>query len=132
VNPPYEDQVEWLALGAWWGKRGVHSAHLVLASTSAGYWRQLVWSQGTCDVYEGRISFIAPPEGLRLRTRAGLRVIAGGAPVDGNDRANALVLFGPRFKAGVVRTRHAQTGELLPWTDDPVAVADRLPGSRSA
>lgn len=129
-NPPYEEQDEWLALGAWWAKRGVRSAHLVIASTSAKYWRPLVWTQGTCDLFEGRIEFIAPPEGLRLKRKDGERVISGGAPVPGFDRASALILFGPGFVPGAVRTRCAMTGQILSWASSAVAPAGWLPMSR--
>lgn len=107
-NPPYENQGAWLARAAWWGERGIHSACLVLASTSALYWRPTCFERGTVDFYEGRIAFIHP------ETRM---------PKGGFDRASALVLFGPRFAAGVVRVRSAKTGALLA-TKTPASVAE--------
>lgn len=97
-NPPYEDQGDWLARAAWWSTLGVHSACLVLASTSASHWRPVCFERGTVDFYEGRIAFIHP------ETRA---------PKSNFDRASALVLFGPRFRPGIVRVRSAATGRLI-------------------
>lgn len=77
---------------------GYTTACLVLASTSASYWRHLVFQQATCDFFEGRISHIDP---------------ATRAPATNNRDAQALVFYGPRFAAGVVRVRHAKSGELL-------------------
>lgn len=98
-NPPYANQGEWLERAAWWGDRGVHSACLVLASTSARYWWPTCVERGTVDLYEGRIAFI-DPETRRQR--------------GGFDRASALVLFGPSFDSLLVRRRCAKTGALLP------------------
>jgi len=97
-NPPYEDQGTWLARAAWWGEQGVHSACLVLASTSANYWRPICFEKGVVDFYEGRIAFVHP--GTRK-------------PKGGFDRASALVLFGPRFTPGKIRSRSARTGRLI-------------------
>lgn len=100
-NPPYANQGEWLERAAWWGDRGVHSACLVLASTSANYWWPLCYQRATVDYYRGRIAFIDP---------------ATRKPRPGFDRANALVLFGPSFDNHVSRTRDAKTGALLPFS----------------
>ena len=101
-NPPYEAQGAWLARAVYWARLGVHSACLVLASTSAKYWRPCCHEAGTIDYYEGRIAFTDPATGL---------------PRPGFDRASALVLLGPRFAAGVVRYRDARSGELIGSTD---------------
>ena len=101
-NPPYEDQGTWLARAVYWARLGVHSASLVLASTSAKYWRPCCHEAGTIDYYEGRIAFTDP---------------ATGKPRPGFDRASALVLLGPRFARGVVRYRDARSGELVSGTD---------------
>ena len=98
-NPPYENQGEWLARGVYWAREhGVRSAFLVLASTSANYWRPCCFDAGTVDFYEGRIAFLDP---------------ATGKPRPGFDRASALVLIGPGFKPRRVRYRSAVTGRLL-------------------
>lgn len=97
-NPPYENQGAWLARAAWWGSQGVHSACLVLASTSANYWWPTCVENGTVDFYQGRIAFIHPDTRM---------------PRGGFDRASMLVLFGPSFTAGVFRRRCAKTGALL-------------------
>jgi phage N-6-adenine-methyltransferase len=97
-NPPYANQVAWLEAAAGAAMRGHNVACLVLASTSAAYWRPLVWQRGTCDLFEGRIAFLDPHT---KRERPGF------------DRASALVLFGPRFRPGVVRVRSALTGDLI-------------------
>jgi hypothetical protein len=95
-NPPYENQDEWLARGAYEGERGINSAHLVLASTSSLYWRPLTFEKGTVDLYEGRIAFLGHD----------------GVPVKGASFSSALVLYGPRFPPRVVRSRRADTGRL--------------------
>lgn len=98
-NPPYEEQEQWLARAHWMARcRGVHSACLVLASTSALYWRQFVWERAACDLYEGRIAFIDPTTDL---------------PVNSNSYASALVLVGPSFPPGRIRVRSADTGALI-------------------
>ncbi len=97
-NPEYKHQEKWLERAAWWGDRGINSANLVLASTSADYWDELVFGRGRCDLYKGRIAFLHP------RT---LR------PVKGFSHASALVLYGPRFNAGELGVRDARTGRLL-------------------
>lgn len=96
-NPPYEEQDEWLSRGAYEGERGIHSAHLVLASTSSLYWRPLTFERGTVDFYEGRIAFLDET----------------GTPVKGASFSSALVLYGPRFAANIVRVRSANTGKLI-------------------
>lgn len=97
-NPPYENQGEWLARGVYWARQGVRSAFLVLASTSANYWRPCCFDAGTVDFYEGRICFVDP---------------ATGKPRKGFDRASALVLLGPGFAPRTVRYRDARTGRLI-------------------
>jgi phage N-6-adenine-methyltransferase len=98
-NPPYEVQGIWLARAVYFAKEyGVCTASLVLASTSALYWRECCHEVGTVDYYEGRIAFIDP---------------ATKQPRAGFDRASALVLVGPRFMPGVVRYRDATTGMLI-------------------
>jgi phage N-6-adenine-methyltransferase len=101
-NPPYEHQGEWLARAVYWARQGVHSASLVLASTSAKYWRPCAHEAGTIDYYEGRIAFVDPATGL---------------PRPNFDRASALVLLGPRFAGRTVRYRDARSGELIGATD---------------
>ncbi len=97
-NPPYEDQGEWLARAVWHAREhGISTASLVLASTSALYWRPCAWEAGVVDFYEGRISFLDEHGVLR----------------GGFDRASALVLVGPKFQPGVVRVRDAETGRLI-------------------
>ena len=97
-NPPYENQGEWLAMGVYWARQGIRSAFLVLASTSANYWRPCCFEAGTVDFYEGRIAFPDPATGLPRR---------------GFDRASALVLLGPGFPPRTVRYRSAATGRLI-------------------
>lgn len=97
-NPPYEEQERWLARAHWWARKGINSAGLVLASTSALYWRPLVWERAAVDFYEGRIAFVDERTGL---------------PVRGNTYASALVLVGPAFLPGQVRVRSAETGKLI-------------------
>lgn len=97
-NPPYENQGEWLAMGVYWARQGIRSAFLVLASTSANYWRPCCFDAGTVDFYEGRIAFTDP---------------ATGKPRKGFDRASALVLLGPGFTPRTVRYRDARTGRLI-------------------
>ena len=97
-NPPYENQGEWLARAVWHAREyGISVALLVLASTSALYWRPCVWDVATVDFYEGRIAFLD----------------GDGVEQPGFDRASALVLVGPAFRAGVVRVRDASTGRLI-------------------
>ena len=97
-NPPYENQGEWLARAVWHAREyGISVALLVLASTSALYWRPCAWEAGTVDFYEGRIAFLDEH----------------GKQQPGFDRASALVLVGPAFRAGVVRVRDASTGRLI-------------------
>lgn len=97
-NPPYFEQDKWLARGAYLAEsRGVHSAHLVLASTSSLYWRPSTFERGTVDFYEGRIAFLDE----------------SGVAVKGASFSSALVLYGPRHPAGLVRSRSAETGELI-------------------
>lgn len=96
-NPPYAEQDRWLARAAYFGSLGVHVACLVLASTSSLYWRPLTIERGTVDFYEGRIAFLN----------------ADGVPVKGASFSSALVLYGPRFRPGVIRYRSAETGELI-------------------
>lgn len=97
-NPPYEEQDEWIAKGVYEAEeRGVNSAHLVLASTSSKYWRRMTFERGTVDFYEGRIAFLDET----------------GTPVKGASFSSALVLLGPKFRAGVVRVRDAVTGALV-------------------
>ena len=104
-NPPYENQGEWLARGVYWAREhGVRSAFLVLASTSANYWRPCCFDAGTVDFYEGRIAFLDPATGL---------------PRKGFDRASALVLLGPGFAPRTVRYRDARTGILIRDDDTP-------------
>lgn len=97
-NPPYENQDEWIARAHWCSKAGVNSALLVLASTSANYWRPLVWERASVDFYEGRIPFVDEDTGK---------------PMKGNAYASALVLIGPMFQPGRVRVRDASTGRLI-------------------
>lgn len=98
-NPPYENQGDWMARAVWHAREyGISTALLVLASTSANYWRPCAFEAGTVDFYEGRIAFLDP---------------STGEPRAGFDRASALVLVGPRFRPGVVRVRDAVTGHLL-------------------
>lgn len=97
-NPPYDEQQAWLARAHWHARKGVHSACLVLASTSTLYWRPLVWETATVDFFEARIAFLDE---------------ATGEPARNNSLASALVLIGPRFLPGVVRVRSAETGRLL-------------------
>lgn len=94
-NPPYSNQQGWLRRGVEQAKRGIHSAHLILASTSASYWRELAFESGTVDFYEGRIAFLHP---------------VTHQPVKGFSHASAVVLLGPRFPPGVIRVRSALTG----------------------
>lgn len=96
-NPPYEEQDEWLSRGAYEAERGISSAFLVLASTSALYWRPLTFERGTVDFFEGRIAFLDEH----------------GKAIKGYNAANALVLYGPRFAPRVVRSRRADTGRLI-------------------
>lgn len=104
-NPPYENQGDWLARGVYWAREhGVRSAFLVLASTSANYWRPCCFEAGTVDFYEGRIAFIEPSTGL---------------PRKGFDRASALVLIGPGFAPRTVRYRSATTGKLIDSINQP-------------
>lgn len=105
-NPPYENQGEWLARGVYWARLGVRSAFLVLASTSANYWRPCCFEAGTVDFYEGRIAFTDPTTGK---------------PRKGFDRASALVLLGPGFTPRTVRYRDARTGRLI-HDDDRTAL----------
>ena len=103
-NPPYENQGEWLARAVYWARQGVHSACLVLASTSAKYWRPCCFEAGTVDYYEGRIAFTDPTTGK---------------PRPGFDRASALVLLGPRFTPRQTRYRDAVSGELVSEIHQP-------------
>ncbi len=97
-NPPYENQGEWMARAVWHAREyGTSVALLVLASTSALYWRPCAWDAGTVDFYEGRIAFLDEH----------------GKQQPGFDRASALVLVGPAFRPGVVRVRDASTGRLI-------------------
>ena len=97
-NPTYENQGDWLARAVWHAREyGVSTASLVLASTSANYWRPCAFEAGVVDFYEGRIAFLG----------------GDGEPVRGFDRASALVLVGPAFRPGVVRIRDALTGHLV-------------------
>lgn len=113
-NPPYNDQARWLAKAiVECAERGVLSAGLLKASTSERYWRPSTYEIGTTDFYEGRISFIAPPEGVWKGKGKSRRFIAGGEPVDGADFANALVWIGPGVKARHDRYRSAKTGLLI-------------------
>jgi hypothetical protein len=51
-NPPSENQGEWLARAVWHAREyGISVALLVLASTSALYWRPCAWEAGTVDFY---------------------------------------------------------------------------------
>ena len=104
-NPPYENQGDWLARGVYWAREhGVRSAFLVLASTSANYWRPCCFEAGVVDFYEGRIAFTDP---------------ATGQPRKGFDRASALVLLGPGFPPRTVRYRDAKTGQLIGTDPQP-------------
>jgi hypothetical protein len=97
-NPPYAEQERWLARGVYLAEHfGIHSAHLVLASTSSLYWRPLTIEKGTVDYYEGRIAFLN----------------ADNVPVQGASFSSALVLLGPRFPPRTIRTRDAKTGRLI-------------------
>lgn len=101
-NPPYEDQGDWMARAVWHATEyGINTALLVLASTSANYWRPCAWEAGTVDFYEGRIAFLD----------------GAGREQPGFDRASALVLVGPRFAPGVIRVRDAKTGRLIGRSD---------------
>jgi phage N-6-adenine-methyltransferase len=98
-NPPYEDQEAWIARAHWWaGQTGATTALLVLASTSALYWRRLVWERAAVDFYEGRVAFIDP---------------STGKPRPGFSLASALVWVGPEVVPGVVRVRDSVTGRLI-------------------
>ncbi|MEK9644983.1 MAG: DNA N-6-adenine-methyltransferase [Alphaproteobacteria bacterium] len=98
-NPPYEDQDQWLARAAYCAREfGQSTTCLVLASTSALYWRPVCLEHATVDFYEGRIAFVDEETGK---------------PISGNSYANAAVHFGPRFAPLTVRTRDAKTGRLI-------------------
>jgi hypothetical protein len=87
-----------MARAVWHAREyGISVALLVLASTSALYWRPCAWDAGTIDFYEGRIAFLDEH----------------GKQQPGFDRASALVLVGPAFRPGVVRVRDASTGRLI-------------------
>lgn len=109
-NPPYKRQRLWLERAAALAEQSITTFCLVLASTSAAYWRPLVWEQATCDFFEGRISFIDP---ITRRTLPGF------------DRASALVIFGPRVTPGLIRTRDAKTGELISIVESRAAARRR-------
>lgn len=98
-NPPWAIQGVWLARAAEIAERQrITVCCLVLASTSAQYWRPTVFERATCDFFENRIDFLDP------KTRQ---------PTPGFDRANALVIYGPGAVPGLVRVRSAKTGELI-------------------
>lgn len=112
-NPEYSEQAEWLARALFWARRGIHSAGLLKLATSESYWRPIAYEHGTTDLYDGRLAFLAPRGGLRLKTKQGVRVIPAGAPVKGNSFASAVVLLGPSFAPRAFRYRHARTGLLI-------------------
>lgn len=98
-NPPYARQDLWLAKAARAAaERGLTTFSLVLASTSAVYWLPLVWGSAEVEFFHGRISFIHPRSRL---------------PQAGFDRASALVIHGPRVRAGALRVRSAKTWEVI-------------------
>lgn len=103
-NPPWARQELWIRRAAELADAdGITVCCLVLASTSAQYWRPLVWERLTAgtaavDFFEDRIAFIDPT------TRR---------PEPGFDRANALVTFGAGADGGLMRVRSAKTGELI-------------------
>lgn len=113
-NPRYRLQAKWLRRAAFLAEQHhLATACLIKASIDARYWFRLVACRGAVDFYIGRIPFIAPPEGLTLKTKKGLRIIPGGAPVPGTSFASAVVFYGPGYTPGAVRYRDATTGELI-------------------
>lgn len=113
-NPVYSQQAAWMQRAAREAERyGNTTACLVRAAQDTRYWFRLATSRGTTDFYVGRISFIAPPEGVTLKVKGKPRFIPGGEPIKGTDFASAVVWYGPDFKPGVVRWRDAETGELI-------------------
>lgn len=113
-NPPYNDQAAWIEKAIIESaRRDAFTALLVKASVDAHYFRPSTWEVGTVDLYEGRISFIAPPEGVWKGKGKARRFIAGGQPVDGSDFASALVLIGPGARRHTLRWRDAKTGVII-------------------
>lgn len=110
-NPPYSDQQTWLGKAVREAAlRGVLSVGLVQAAVSNRYFRPATYEVGTIDFYEGRIAYLAPPEGVRRKNGS---FIAGGEPVDGADFASCLVWIGPGARRHTVRWRDAKTGLLI-------------------
>jgi phage N-6-adenine-methyltransferase len=104
-NPPYADQESWLKRAAYFAREyGYTTSCLVLASTSALYWRDVVVPNATVDYYRGRIAF------LDTVTQQ---------PIDNNSYANAVVHFGPRFMGHTTRWRDAETGLLIEDVEAP-------------
>ena len=114
-NCEYAEQEEWLEKAVFEARRrGIRSAGLLKAAISERYWRPNTYEQGRVDLYDGRIAFLAPRGGLRLKTKRGVRVIAEGKPVKGSDFPSALVLLGPGFKPRTGFYRDGATGLLIP------------------
>lgn len=113
LNPRYDVQAAWMLRAAIDAERhGNTTSALVRAAQDTRYWFRLATSRATTDFYVGRISFIAPPEGVTVG-KSKPRFVAGGERITGSDFASALPWYGPDYAPGVVRWRDAETGELI-------------------